>query len=140
MRNFLRILNIIMLSFLKTYKLFQSRDQFTLNNTCDEFLLKILKLLDTKIVIAVGKYVEKRALEVLDKHKIKDIKVRKLIQFSISNTFLIIIFPAICITYFMFQVYYLQHPSPLNPRSRNWHEDTTKSLKELGLLHYLQPQ
>lgn len=84
-------------------------DQLTLSNTCDEFLLRVLKLLDTKIVIALGKYAEKRTLEVLEKHQVKDIKV-----------------------------YYVQHPSPLNRNSSNWLEDTAKCLKELGLIHYLQ--
>lgn len=54
---------------------FQSDDQATLNSICDEFLLRTVKLLNVRIIIALGRYVEKRANDVFLANGIRDIRV-----------------------------------------------------------------
>ena len=41
----------------------QQDDQKTLSSICDEYLAKILKLLRAEIVVAVGKFAEKKVTE-----------------------------------------------------------------------------
>ncbi|KAI5718898.1 hypothetical protein M8J76_001952 [Diaphorina citri] len=79
-----------------------------LNSICDKSLSDIVKHLGIETVIAIGKFAETRAEKALKSNRIFTVKVT-----SIS------------------------HPSPRNPASnKNWVENTTKKLKDLGVLHY----
>lgn len=81
-----------------------------LNAICDKSLSDIIRLLEVGTVIAIGKFAETRAEKALKNNKVSGVKVT-----SIS------------------------HPSPRNPASnKNWIENTTKKLKEIGVLHYFK--
>uniref|UniRef100_A0A8D8SGH6 Single-strand selective monofunctional uracil-DNA glycosylase n=5 Tax=Cacopsylla melanoneura TaxID=428564 RepID=A0A8D8SGH6_9HEMI len=81
-----------------------------LNSICDKSLAQIVQHLGVDTVIAIGKFAETRAEKALKTNSITGVKVT-----SIS------------------------HPSPRNPASnKNWVENTTKKLKEIGVLKYFK--
>ncbi|XP_033116949.1 single-strand selective monofunctional uracil DNA glycosylase-like [Anneissia japonica] len=77
---------------------------------CDEALCEIIRLLDVKIVVGVGKFAEKQTKVALDNAGIEGIKVVSIL-----------------------------HPSPANPETnRGWERIVTKQLEELDLIEYFK--
>uniref|UniRef100_A0A1B6BY14 Uracil-DNA glycosylase-like domain-containing protein n=1 Tax=Clastoptera arizonana TaxID=38151 RepID=A0A1B6BY14_9HEMI len=86
---------------------FKQSQQKSIHLACDEALVKILHHTQIKFIIAIGRFSERRALSVLKK-------------FSISNI----------------KVIFIPHPSPRNIGSRqNWVENTIATFTEYNLTH-----
>lgn len=65
----------------------------TLENACNEWYLKLISILKTEIVIAIGTYIEKKTLDLFKANLIDNVKVL-----------------------------YMPHPSPRAVNNTNWHE------------------
>lgn len=78
-----------------------------LESICDSALLEVIELLEVKIVVCVGKYVERRVKAVL-----KDFEKWKI------------------------QVGAITHPSPINPNANkgDWVAMATQQLQELNVI------
>lgn len=80
-----------------------------INEACDAGLVELVKLLNIRMVIAVGKFVQQRASKALHNAGIMNIKVE-------------------CIL----------HPSPINPHAnKGWEQIVAKQLIEMNVMHYL---
>lgn len=89
----------------------KSSDRQAMNEICDEALRDVIELLQVEVLVAIGRYAEDRAKRALTDTELLD-KV-KIVSIS--------------------------HPSPRNFSSKNWREETTQRLAELGLLSILCP-
>ncbi|XP_068084242.1 single-strand selective monofunctional uracil DNA glycosylase [Anabrus simplex] len=78
-----------------------------LNTLCDEALYDVLQLLNTNIIVAIGKFCEKRAESLVKTRGLDHIRIE-------------------CIL----------HPSPRNAGAGNWKETITKKLTDLDLMKY----
>ena len=84
-------------------------DQIT--EACDIGLVELVKLMNIRIIIAVGKFVQQRASKALHNAGIMNIKVE-------------------CIL----------HPSPINPHAnKGWEQIVAKQLIEMNVMQYLNP-
>lgn len=82
-----------------------------INECCDVALIELVKLLNIRAIIAVGKFVQQRASKALHNAGIMNIKVE-------------------CIL----------HPSPINPHAnKGWEQIVAKQLIEMNVMHYLNP-
>jgi len=82
-----------------------------INECCDVSLIELVKLLNIRAIIAVGKFVQQRASKALHNAGIMNIKVE-------------------CIL----------HPSPINPHAnKGWEQIVAKQLIEMNVMHYLNP-
>lgn len=80
-----------------------------INKACDAALVELVRLLNTRIIIAVGKFVQTRATKALHNAGIRNITVE-------------------CIL----------HPSPINPHAnKGWEQIVAKQLIEIGVMQYL---
>ncbi|XP_069686659.1 single-strand selective monofunctional uracil DNA glycosylase [Periplaneta americana] len=89
----------------------KSSDRQAVNEICDETLRDVLELLQVEVLVGIGRYAEDRAKKALAGTELLD-KVK---------------------------VVSISHPSPRNFSSKNWREETTQLLEELGLLAILCP-
>ncbi|OWF52410.1 nuclear pore complex protein DDB_G0274915-like [Mizuhopecten yessoensis] len=84
-------------------------DRNMLTQACSAALLELIDMFDIQVIVAIGRYVEARALQALKEANITNIKVH-------------------C----------LQHPSPLNPQAnKGWDSIAMRTLQEFDLLHYI---
>ncbi|KAF2882435.1 hypothetical protein ILUMI_23754 [Ignelater luminosus] len=83
--------------------------QRQLEEICDETLFDVIQLLQVEILVGVGKFAEKRALEVLKRN-------------NPLNT----------------KVLYLVHPSPRVANNQNWMVTAEKKLTEFNLMSYFK--
>lgn len=80
-----------------------------LNATCDEALIEIMRLLQTRLVVAIGKFVQQRVEIILKRNSIDTIRVET-----------------------------IMHPSPVNPAAnKGWEEVVIKQLKKIGVMENL---
>lgn len=80
-----------------------------INKYCDASLVELVRLMNTRIIIAVGKYVQTRASKALHNAGIRNVTVE-------------------CIL----------HPSPINPHAnKGWEQIVAKQLIEIGVMQYL---
>ncbi|XP_033757959.1 uncharacterized protein LOC117340301 [Pecten maximus] len=86
-------------------------DRNMLTQACSAALLELIDMFNIQVIVAIGRYVEARALQALKEANITNIKVH-------------------C----------LQHPSPLNPQAnKGWDSIAMRTLQEFDLLHYIVP-
>ncbi|CAH0690088.1 unnamed protein product [Spodoptera exigua] len=107
---------------------------------CDPVFHKVLELYEVEIIVAIGKFCETRAKETIKKYSLtRPVKVFCSNNCScpkiISYLYMVI---KVCI--FIFQILYLQHPSPRVVNNNNWVEKTTEFLTDNDLLKYFQQQ
>lgn len=82
-----------------------------INEICDVGLVELVKLMNIRVIIAVGKFVQQRASKALHNAGIMNVKVE-------------------CIL----------HPSPINPHAnKGWEQIVAKQLIEMNVMHYLNP-
>lgn len=87
-------------------------DRNMLTQACSAALLELIDMFNIQVIVAIGRYVEARALQALKEANITNIKVH-------------------C----------LQHPSPLNPQAnKGWDSIAMRTLQEFDLLHYIVPE
>ncbi|CAH0594158.1 unnamed protein product [Chrysodeixis includens] len=86
---------------------FKKSEVEELYNICDPIFSKILQLYKVEIIVAIGKFCETRAKEVLKRHSLPSI-----------------------------QILYLPHPSPRAVNNKNWDQTATEFLKNNNLLQY----
>ncbi|XP_033624995.1 single-strand selective monofunctional uracil DNA glycosylase-like isoform X1 [Asterias rubens] len=76
----------------------------------DDFVCKMVKLLEVKVVVGIGKFAEQRAKKALEAAGIDGVRV-----------------------------VVIMHPSPINPAAnKGWDQAVTKQLKDLNLLKYFK--
>ncbi|XP_063952306.1 single-strand selective monofunctional uracil DNA glycosylase-like [Lytechinus pictus] len=76
---------------------------------CDDFLCRLIKLLEVKVVVGIGKFAEDRTKKALDKGGVEGVRVVS-----------------------------MMHPSPINPAAnKGWQAIAEKTLKDLDLMKYL---
>ena len=82
-----------------------------INEACDAGLVELVKMLNVRAIIAVGKFVQQRASKALHNAGIMNVKVE-------------------CIL----------HPSPINPHAnKGWEQIVAKQLIEMNVMQYLNP-
>ncbi|XP_045776673.1 single-strand selective monofunctional uracil DNA glycosylase [Maniola jurtina] len=87
---------------------FKVSDMEPLYNICDPIFVKILKLYEVEIVVAIGKFCETRAQKAIKKY-----------------------LPSSSI-----KILYLSHPSPRSVNNNNWEQKALEELKRHDLLKY----
>lgn len=87
---------------------FSALDMTALFDICDPIFIKVLEIYEVEIIIAIGKFCEKRAQKALKKY-LPESKI---------------------------QILYLPHPSPRAVNNTNWEEKALESLKNFNLLQY----
>ncbi|CAG9854501.1 unnamed protein product [Phyllotreta striolata] len=80
-----------------------------LESVCQDWYLKIIRLLQPEYILAIGKYVEKKTNVLFKTHSIDNIKV-----------------------------IYMPHPSPRVANNQNWPEKALKCLEDNDLLRYFR--
>lgn len=84
--------------------------QSPLIEICDDFLCRLIQLLEVKVVVGVGRYAETKAKKALAKAGMEEVRVG-----------------------------YIMHPSAINPATnKGWQDIVKKSLKDLGLMKYMK--
>lgn len=82
-----------------------------LQKVCDQHICEVIKLLEVKMVIAVGRYTHNRVRAVLENESLTNVKAE-----------------------------FIMHPSPINPvANKSWNEVVMKQLHELKAFHYFCP-
>ncbi|XP_045453115.1 single-strand selective monofunctional uracil DNA glycosylase [Melitaea cinxia] len=87
---------------------FRVSEMEDLYNICDPIFVKVLKLYEVQIIVAIGKFCETRAQKALKKY----------------------------MPYSNIKVLYLSHPSPRTVNNNNWEEKALEQLKAHNLLEY----
>ncbi|XP_047369512.1 single-strand selective monofunctional uracil DNA glycosylase [Vespa velutina] len=84
----------------------KGEEQKLIHELCDQALSKIIKLLDIKIIVGIGRFAEKRAQTVVNADNLSA------------------------------QVLWITHPSPRSVGNQNWDQKTKQRLHDLGLAEY----
>lgn len=79
----------------------------SLEAVCEDWYIKVIGLLQPKFIIAIGTYTQKKTKDLLEKHKVDNVKVL-----------------------------YMPHPSPRVVNNNNWHEKAQMFLEENQLIQY----
>lgn len=87
---------------------FKKSEVDDLYKICDPIFSKVLELYEVEIIVAIGKFCETRAKEILKRHSLPR--------------------PV--------QILYLPHPSPRAVNNNNWDQTATEFLKKNNLLKY----
>ena len=98
---------IYLLSFFFNY---QTAEKNQLNSICDEALIKVTNLIQPKIIISIGRYVDKRITGLMKNNKI---------DVAIENK---------CI----------KHPSPRSVGNQNWVKEAKNWFEQEDLLKYMK--
>lgn len=87
----------------------KASERRAVNEICDKALRDVLQLLQVEVIVAVGKYAEKRANAAVARTELEG-------KIKIGS---------------------IPHPSPRNLSSKNWPEETCQRLQEMGILTIL---
>lgn len=101
---------------------------------CDTALAKVLHLLKVNLVVAIGKYAEKRACVAINDAHLKEVKVQCCDELWFSFDLFPINFWLLIFCLYL-KVVSIPHPSPRNAHcSGNWKEVVANILRDLGIL------
>ncbi|CAG9834319.1 unnamed protein product [Diabrotica balteata] len=81
----------------------------SLEAACNNWYLEVIRLLNPKFIVAVGRYIEKKTKRLFKSNKINDI-----------------------------QILYMRHPSPRAKRNKNWHKKAQKFIDDNNLIGFFQ--
>ncbi|KAG7298059.1 hypothetical protein JYU34_018829 [Plutella xylostella] len=87
---------------------FKASQMQPLYDMCDPTFIKVLKLYDVQIIVAIGKFCETRAKKAVEKH--------------LPNSSV--------------QIYYLPHPSPRTVNNNDWDKKAIEHLNKYNLIQY----